>query len=177
MTGLRGEIKLQHDFRRSLEKSQSYANAPWWLEIYRKAFPDLRAAVDMRQDGWAQRGGIDRVLTLGCGKTLSIDEKVREQDWPDILLEYWSDYEHRIPGWVAKNLASDFIAYAFVPSQVCYLLPFQTLRAAWRKNGFAWVKDFQQVRAQNNGYTTISVAVPTEILLRGLGDAMAISWE
>jgi hypothetical protein len=166
-----------HDFRTSLQKSHDQADAPWWFEVYKTAFPDMRACVNVRQDGWAQRGGIDRVITLASGKTLAVDEKVREQDWPDIALEYWSDVEHRIPGWVAKDLACDFIAYAFVPSQTCYLLPFQTLRAAWRKNGAAWVRDFQPpIKARNNGYTTICVGVPTDILLQALGDAMAITW-
>jgi hypothetical protein len=165
-----------HDFAESLAKSHAQANAPWWFDIYRTAFPDLRSAVDVRCDGWAQRGGIDRVLTLGSGKTLSIDEKVRERDWDDILLEYWSDRERKIYGWVAKELACDFIAYAFVPSQTCYLLPFPTLRRCWLQNRRAWVSTFQNIEAQNNGYVTVSVAVPIPVLLNSLKDAMTIKW-
>lgn len=165
-----------HDFHESLAKSHAQANAPWWIEVYRRAFPDLEAAVNVRNDGWAQRGGIDRVLTLASGKTLHVDEKVRDADWPDILLEYWSDEGRKIRGWVAKDLACDFIAYAFVPSQTCYLLPFQTLRAAWREHCREWVGAYQRVEAQNNGYVTVSVAVPTEVLLGALRDAMVIWW-
>ena len=51
------------------------------------------------------------------------DEKVRAEDWPDILLEQWSDEDRRAPGWVQKPLACDYIAYSFAPSGVCYLLP------------------------------------------------------
>lgn len=166
-----------HNFAESLERSHAYSDAPWWLEVYRKAFPGLQSAVCVRGDGWAQRGGIDRVLTLASGKTLTIDEKVREQDWPDILLEYWSDAGRKIPGWVAKDLACDFIAYAFVPSQTCYLLPFQTLRSAWRKNRIDWVRSYKRVEAKNTGYTTVSVAVPTSVLLDALADAMCIRWQ
>lgn len=166
-----------HVFKDSLALSQQYADAPWWLDIYMKAFPDLASCVCVREDGWAQRGGIDRVLTLNSGKTLTVDEKVREKDWPDILLEYWSDKKRRIPGWVAKNLACDFIAYAFVPSKICYLFPFQTLRRTWRLRGRDWVKKYKCVEAQNEGYVTISVAVPTEILIAGIADSMAISWD
>ena len=165
-----------HDFSKSLAKSHAQADAPWWFAVYREAFPDLQAAVNVRNDGWAQRGGIDRVLTLSSGKTLTIDEKVREENWPDILLEYWSDKERKINGWVAKDLACDFIAYAFVPSQTCHLLPFQTLRRAWRKNHVLWVSQYRRIEAKNNGYTTISVAIPTKILLGALGDAMTVSW-
>lgn len=166
-----------HDFAESLAKSHAQADAPWWFDLYRIAFPDLQAAVNVRNDGWAQRGGIDRVITLGSGKTLTIDEKVREENWPDILLEYWSDSQRKIPGWVAKDLACDFIAYAFVPSQTCHLLPFQTLRRAWRQNGKLWVSKYRRVEAKNSRYTTVSVAVPTQILLRSLSDAMTVSWK
>jgi hypothetical protein len=165
-----------HDFHESLERSQGYADAPWWFDVYREAFPNLRTAVNVRDDGWAQRGGIDRVITLASGKTLTVDEKVREEDWPDILLEYWSDRDRKIPGWVAKDLACDFIAYAFVPSQTCHLLPFLTLRRAWQINGREWVKKYKKVEAQNKGYVTVSVAVPTKLLMSSLTAAMTVSW-
>jgi hypothetical protein len=165
-----------HNFRESLERSESYADAGWWLEIYRLAFPGLLSSVSVRKDGWAQRGGIDRVLTLASGKTLTVDEKVREKDWPDILLEYWSDSERKVPGWVAKDLACDFIAYAFVPSETCHLLPFQTLRRAWQVNYKNWVRQYQKIEALNRGYVTVSVAVPTGVLLGALRDAMTVSW-
>lgn len=170
-------MSITHSFRESLERSKGYADATWWLDVYRAAFPDLQAAVCVRNDGWAQRGGIDRVLTLTSGKTLTVDEKVREQDWPDILLEYWSDRDRKTPGWVAKDLACDFIAYAFVPSQTCYLLPFQTLRQAWRKNCKDWVARHRRVEANNGSYVTVSVAVPTEVLLRSLTASMKVTWQ
>ena len=165
-----------HDFEKSLAKSNAQVDAPWWRTVYLKAFPDLQSMVCVRNDGWAQRGGIDRVLTLASGKTLCIDEKVREKDWPDIALEYWSNAEKKVPGWVAKDLACDFIAYAFIPSQTCHLIPFQTLRAAWRKNHKIWVRTFQKIEAQNKDYTTISVCVPKDILLKALSDAMTVTW-
>ena len=92
-----------HDFQASLARSREYADAPWWIDMYRRAFPTLQSAVTVRDDGWAQRGGIDRVLTLACGRTLTVDEKVRTNDWPDILLEQWSDEARRSPGWVQSR--------------------------------------------------------------------------
>lgn len=167
---------MVHNFQDSLKKSQEQADAPWWIDVYREAFPDLAATVNVRDDGWAQRGGIDRVLTLNSGKTLTVDEKVRAGDWPDFCLEYWSSYEHKTPGWVAKDLACDFIAYAFIPSATCYLLPFQTLRRSWRDNHKEWVKNYLPVKAKNKGYTTISVAVPIEIVMQSMADGMKVNW-
>ena len=165
-----------HNFTESLTKSQAQADAPWWIDVYRAAFPDLASAVCVRKDGWAQRGGIDRVLTLESGKTLLVDEKVRDKVWPDICLEYWSDRDRKIPGWVAKDLAMDYLAYAFIPSRTCYLLPFQTLRRAWRANRKEWVKEHPKVVAENQGWVTVSVGVPIPILLAALNDAMVVTW-
>ena len=35
--------------------------------------------------------GIDRLLTLACCRTFTVDEKIRTEDWWDVLLERWSD--------------------------------------------------------------------------------------
>jgi hypothetical protein len=173
-----------HNFRDSLELSQKYAEAPWWDEVYRAAFPDLMVAQSVRDDGWAQRGGIDRLLMLSDGTVLKVDEKVREQAWPDILLEVWSNYEKRVLGWARKPLTCDFIAYAYIPTQICYLLPFQLLRRAlvvkaaeWNSNAHANRNGFRWVDAKNCGYTTRSIAVPTKVLMDAIVGAMQVTWQ
>lgn len=165
-----------HDFSESLARSHAQANAGWWYDVYRLAFPSLASAVCVRADGWAQRGGIDRVLTLESGRVIYVDEKVREKDYPDILLERWSDEARKVPGWVQKPLACEFIAYAFIPSQTCYLLPTLTLQRAWRIFGREWAAVYGQVRAKNPGYTTASVPVPRDVLFAALSEAMCIKW-
>lgn len=169
-----GRLPHLHDFHTSLALSNSYAEAPWWLDIYRKAFPTLACATSVRADGWAQRGGIDRVITLACGRTYTVDEKVRTNDWPDILLEQWSDEERRSPGWVQKPLACDFIAYAFAPSRRCYLLPVAPLQRSWRMFGRSWVGIYGQRRAANPGYVSTSVPVPISILMHAIVQAMLV---
>ena len=169
-----------HNFQDSLTLSQEQADAPWWDEVYMRAFPSIAESVCVRSDGWAQRGGIDRLIVLESGKTITVDEKVRQIDYEDILLEYWSSFERRTPGWVAKDLACDFIAYAFIPSQRCYLLPFQTLRLAWKNNCHDWVAKYRKVEAKNKGtppYTTVCVAVPINVLMAALTDAILVTWE
>lgn len=164
-----------HQFEQSLALSQSYADAPWWINMYRRAFPSLQSAVSVRNDGWAQRAGIDRVLTLACGRTVTVDEKVRMNEWPDILLEQWSDEERQFPGWVQKPLACDLIAYAFAQSGRCYLLPVLLLQRAWRLNGPHWIAIYGQKRARNIGYVSTSVPVPIAILMQAIIDAMLVS--
>lgn len=155
--------------------SERHADSSWWLDTYRRAFPRLQSAVAVREDGWAQRAGVDRVLTLSCGRTYTVDEKVRAEDWDDILLEQWSDEDRRIPGWIQKPLACDFIAYAFAPSGICYLLPVVPLQRAWRRHGRRWITEFGQRRAQNEGYMSVSVPVPRAVLMWAIVDAMVVA--
>lgn len=184
-----------HAFAESLEASHAQADAPWWEQVYQHAFGPRVTMLDVRDDGWAQRGGIDRQLHLPDGTVLKVDEKVRGKDWGDIALERWSDRDRRKPGWIQKKLTCDFIAYAFVPSQVCYLLPFHTLRRAWRRHGQEWIDaaeyglvqqarggrhegrdGFYVVWADNGHYVTENIAVPTQVLLDAIRDAMTIRW-
>jgi hypothetical protein len=145
------------------------------LPIYRRAFPTLMSAVAIEQDGWAQRAGIDRLLTLACGRTFTVDEKIRTEDWPDVLLERWSDEARRSPGWVQKSLAADFIAYAHAPAATCALLPVPALQRAWRQHGRQWIGLYGQRRAQNRGYTSVSVPVPRGVLMQAIVEAMFVS--
>lgn len=167
---------ITHVFSESLARSHTHAAAPWWEEVYREAWPSFVAMQSVREDGWAQRGGIDRLVTLADGTVLKVDEKVREKDWPDIALEIWSDRDRKVRGWAVKPLTCDFIAYAFAPSATCYLLPFQTLRRAWRLNRNEWWAGCEHILARNNGYVTESVAVPIPALLAAVADAMVIRW-
>jgi len=168
-------MTVVHDFKQCLEYSHSQSDQNWWGEVYKKAFPSLIAFHDMRHDGWWQRGGIDRLLILP-GRTVAVDEKVRTRDYGDILLEYWSVYEQKKPGWAVKDQACDFIAYAIQPTKRCYLLPFHTMRLAVTKYGRRWLDEYGWTTAQNHGYTTKSVAVPTDVLMSALGDVMLVGW-
>ena len=168
---------MKNDFRADLKYSHSQSDAPWWREVYTSAFPNLQSMTDVRADGWAQRGGIDRVLILSSGKRVDIDEKVRRSSWPDVLLERWSDADRKKPGWVQKDLACDFIAYAWETRQECLLLPFLTLRKVWLENGRDWIERYKTIRAENRSYTTESIAVPTETLVSAIAESMLVSWQ
>lgn len=172
-----------HDFNEQLAWSHSQADQPWWAEVYRKAFHNLATMTLVRNNGWAQQGGIDRLLTLTSGRCLTVDEKVRRHDYGDILLERWSDRDRRKAGWVQKDLACDYIAYAFSLTGRCYLLPFPTLRSAWRQFGEQWIFNaeleldgFRFVEAQNRSYVTQCVAVPTSTLLDAMRSVMIVEF-
>lgn len=130
-----------------------------------------------------QKAGIDRIVELNSGKLILIDEKVRQYFYNDILLEIWSSYEDKIKGWAIKDLHTDYIAYAFASVKKCFMIPFQTLRRALKINGNKWLykaknnlDNFHLVKSKNLTYTTISICVPTNILLEEVKNNILIEW-
>ena len=91
------------------------------------------------------------------------------------LLRYDSEASSCFARWVQKPLACDFIAYAFAPSGVCYLLPVVPLQRAWRQHGKEWISRYGTPRAQNVGYVSVSVPVPKDVLMRAIADAMIVA--
>jgi hypothetical protein len=192
-----------HSFDEQLRFSHDLADAPWWEEVYRRAFPDFVGMHDLRQDGWHQRAGRDRAVVLSSGKTLYVDEKGRKKLYPrsdgnglanDILVEMWSQYPRGTgppyppvrgskPGWAAEPKDTDWLAYAVVPTRRCHLIPMLGLRAAWIAKGRVWQRlaeakrdEFRYVVAPNANYDTISIAVPTDILYLAIRNAMTVEW-
>lgn len=169
-----GQSGIVHDFKEDLEFSQGTRTEEFWLAAYRKAFPNMVGQHPIVGDCAAQRQGIDRVISLSSGRDLKIDEKVRRKNYNDVLIEYLGDEEHGKPGWIEKDLAIDYIAYAFIPSRQCLLLPWPLLQRAWRLCGSEWQKNYPVIRARNPNYTTACVAVPIEELRTRIGQATLI---
>ena len=166
-----------HNFTDSQAFAKQYENAPWWYSIYKRAFPGLTTMSLVSDGEWGQFAGIDRVLVLDCGKVIKIDEKVRGENYADFALERWSDTERRKPGWIQKNLDTDYIAYAFPSSGRCYLLPFRDLQRAWKVHGRDWIERYQRVLGKNCGYTTECIAVPIDVVLYAITDGMFFAFD
>lgn len=178
-----------NDFQSDLDYAHRMEDAPWWDIVYRKAFGSrLQTHTRHPQNGWHQAAGVDRLLIFTNGETAKVDEKVRRDNWPDILLEIWSSYygtndKRNTQGWACKDTAADYIAYALEPAAVCYLLPTWTLRGALRNNWRDWhalahssQQGFRFVDAQNHSYVTRGIAVPVQTLLDAMGRAMTVTW-
>jgi hypothetical protein len=125
-------------------------------------------------DTLSQRQGVDRVILLANSKILLIDEKKRREEYPDILLEYISVDTTGAPGWMEKDLIIDYLAYAFMKSQRVHLFPWPMLRRAWCRYKDEWIDTYPIIKAQNYGYKTISVAVPTDVLRKAVSVATII---
>jgi len=163
-----------HNFAEQLAFSEKASEEPFWDAVYRKAFPNLVNHMLASGDVKSQRMGVDRVLFLANGKTLYIDEKKRREIYTDVLLEYVSVDTTSAPGWIEKDLAIDYLAYAFMPLQRVYLYPWPMLRRAWLHFKSDWLQKYKIPPAQNKGYKTLSVAIPVEILRKAVSTAAII---
>lgn len=164
-----------HDFKESLEKANETKLNAFWLPIYKEAFGNFVQFMACDSDCKIQRQGIDRVIILDNGKVLNIDEKVRYKEYDDILLEYISVDTTGALGWMEKDLSIDYLAYAFLDSQTCYLIDWRMLKRAWRYYKDIWISKYRLVTAKNNGYNTISVAVPIDVILEKVSGATKIT--
>lgn len=140
-------------------------------EFYYDTFPDLVLIRDV-EDEKTQKKGIDKILWMDSGKKLFIDEKKRRKDYGDILLEEYSNFDKKIPGWIDKPVHTDYIVYFIEPSGKIYLLPFILLKNAWLKNKDQWSTKYERKFAQNRGYRTSNIPIPTNILLSAIKKEM-----
>jgi hypothetical protein len=160
-----------HDIRDDLPISKLHARAEWWGPVCKHFFPDL-TEMRIEEDRAFQVRGVDRriKLTGNPARVQLIEEKVRKETYEDFLLEYWSVFERQVLGWIEKpDQMSDFLIYVFLASAEAYLLPFQPLRSAWLAHRTEWIAKYPRIVGQNEGYTTISCAVPIPVIRLTVG--------
>lgn len=176
---------MVHDFQERLEYSATLSDEPAWIAFYQRIWPNMIMAIRIDKDSKFQRWGIDRMIYLENGKEFSIDEKKRDKDWGDFLLEEWSAclFDSTInrvikgmkKGWsLDEEKRCDFIAYSIPSSGKCFLLPFEILRVTCVANLKVWkAKPGKYPKiAQNQGYQTVNVAVPWYVLKAAMWEQM-----
>lgn len=154
-----------NNFHEDLKRANDTKLDPFWLSVYTKMFPNIAHMSGTINNMQMQFKGVDRIITLKNNRHIFIDEKIRERDYNDILLEDSSKVINGVvksTGWMNKSLDIDYLAYAFRPSQTCYLLPWANLQSAWFKYRTRLINKYGTVEAKNDGYVTLSVPVPIE---------------
>jgi hypothetical protein len=131
--------------------------------FYLSAFPTAQR-VEFCEDMAEQRRGVDKIIHFPNGRSVTVDEKKRRKDYGDILLELWSRYEERKPGWLFYSQC-DYIVYAVLEARKIYLLPLLLLQTAWTNKKTEWLKLYEMKPAKNKNYTTINIPIPTQELL------------
>jgi hypothetical protein len=155
-----------NDFKTDLQYSLDQRECDMFDTFYKRAFPGL-IDIELVEDMERQRKGIDKVLHFGSGYAVTIDEKKRRTDYGDILLELWSKYEDKKRGWLYYSQC-DYIVYAVMPSKTAYLLPVFLLKKAWQTNKGQWLQNYKTKASRNDGYTTMNIPIPTDVLMDGI---------
>lgn len=159
-----------NNFHRDLQYSLEVRADKYFNIFYREVFPDIKAIVFV-EDKEIQKKGIDKFIYFGNGKVISIDEKRRRKAYEDILLEVYSNVERKKKGWL-HNSHCDFIVYYIEPLRKAYILNTLLLRMAWKENSSKWVKAYGWKECKNETYTSLSVCVPTTVLINAIKEQM-----
>lgn len=174
-----------HNFQDSLNGANTLEADKKWIAFYKALFPEMIHCVRLDAYSAFQKWGIDREILLPNGIRITVDEKLRDTTFDDILIEEWS-VGHYVDGqYIGKKLGwsldpekrCDYIAYAIPKIGKCYFIPFDTLRRTCVKN----IEKWKQIKIKgiypsypkdspNDGYYTRNVAVEWHVLKENLLD-------
>jgi len=124
-----------NNFESNLKNSNEKSDTKKIKEIYEKK---LNSKIKKRKkitNRKSQKKGYDIELQLGDGRILTIEEKIREEFYPDLLLEIKSVFNGKTKlGWLYKSEA-EILAY-FQPYKQGYNLTLWKLKelAKWTKS-------------------------------------------
>jgi hypothetical protein len=116
-----------------------------------------------------QKEWIDKELTTAKW-IIYIEEKIREIDYQDILLEIQSCVERSTPGWtIDLNKKSHFIVYYVKDTKKLYLINYKRLRKVTIDNLEEWTNRFTPKDSKtiiwNSYYTTRNIWVTAQFLI------------
>lgn len=153
---------MTHDYH--LSKNVAVFGEEFLLPLYQSIF---KGEALRNKDKFLQKAGVDVIIKKGS-KEIHIEEKIRQKYYPDILLEYLSNKEKLIKGWIEKELSTDWLSYVCIQNKKVSLFPWPLLQLAWQRNRETWKSIYRIVEAYNydgnHGYTTVSVAVPRSVI-------------
>ena len=166
-----GKSNITHNFNVDVEYANDKDISDWLNKAYHKKFPHLTNIEHIGDKDKRQKLGIDKILYFES-KQLFIDEKIRREYYPDILLEEYSVYEKKTVGWMGKKKHTDYIVYVKVPSREFYFLPFTLLQLAWLQNYKVWLEEYGRVFSNNEGYRTSNIPVPIKVLYNAMNECI-----
>lgn len=114
------------------------------------------------------RSGTDWWVKMPSGHLLSVDCKVRQEDWlakkgvDDLALEYWSVKEQNIVGWTLRtDKRTDYVLWLWKDTGRWCLIPFAMLCRVFRDNKPRWCEEYRTAEQTTGGrYTSACVFVP-----------------
>jgi len=130
--------------------------------FYESIYPNLSKVE--RADLETDKRGIDKILHFFNGDKVTVQEKFRDADYNDFLIEIYHEYSNgnKKDGW-ARKITAD-IMYYYVPNKI-YEIDLRQLKE-WGMSNKDYVKELKYKRAYNpqGNYWTYNKAVPWERL-------------
>jgi hypothetical protein len=132
-------------------------------EVLISAIPGALAA--HRAHPTNDRLGIDWFVEMPNGKLLSVDTKVRSEDWAskgkdDLALETWSVCGKKIGWTLDATKATDYILWLWTTTGRWALLPFPMLCGVATANMETWKAVYGARRQDSGGWISECVFVP-----------------
>ena len=161
-----------YNFKERLEWSQGQFNSDIATTI-KDLIPNCENV--FQSDVSEDKSGVDYWAQLSGGHLLGVDVKSREAGagkwWkynePELALEVYSVCETKKIGWtldVTKITEYVFFNFDKQDSRLCFLIPFQLLRMAFKEKGKQWVGDYGIKYQNSEGWTSSAVFVPASVV-------------
>lgn len=166
-----------HDFRQKLEYSLGERQT-FDTNILKTCFAECVEITKTPKE--IDKLGVDYIAHLSGGATINIDAKTREKGaskfWhfnePELALEIWSVIPSGTNpgklGWTLSDESQvDYILYTFDKSDTdrFYLLPFQLLRTAFKKNGREWNNKYIRKKQNSRDWQSEALFIPASVVL------------
>lgn len=124
------------------------------------------------------RSGTDWWVQRQCGRALSVDAKVRSEDWrkqhpndDDLALETWSVVERGRVGWTRDvSKKTDYVLWLWQDTGRFCLVPFPLLSVVFSDKWGVWVAKYKTSRqfTPDGGYHSECVFVPRKAIWRAI---------
>jgi len=154
-----------YEFDEQLRMSEGVANTVNVSDILLSQIPG--AKIVSKANKTDDRNGTDWWVEMASGQRLSIDAKIRRQDFGknDLALEIWSVMESNRIGWTRDpSKRTDYVLWFWRDTQRFCLLPFTMLCKVFQEHWQEWAREYkcakQHTPNRNGGYHSECVYVP-----------------
>ncbi|MBA7566108.1 hypothetical protein ES708_07795 [subsurface metagenome] len=170
------------EFSSDIETSVlSKEDSKWVHTLYHQAFPSLKQII--KNDNLAlQQKGVDLIFLCKDGLKVKVEEKIRNKYYPDILIEEYSNWERKTPGWgMNMELITEYLAYIVLPKQFVYIMYYPALRRLFQENHTQWLsknkRQFGTTKDEQGNILYHTSNIPVSVKAFPLGWWLTNAWE
>ncbi len=159
-----------YGFHKQLSMSQGVSDSEDVRALLLRVIPGACQVIQAHEAN--DRNGTDYWVEHERGRFLSIDCKIREEDWSakpppltadDLALEIWSVVERRIVGWTRdRKKQTDYVLWFWLDTRRWCLIPFLQLCGVFEENWELWQSNYKhpQQYTPDGDYHSECVFVP-----------------